>query len=121
MFNTETYSEKMHNFNASTISSNFKENFSKSKNNSSQLTKTMNINNTSNNKVNNINISGWNTATNLNYKNNSLIIQGGKPQTEGLIRNKIFHNFLKKKEELHSETLYKNIVACQGLDFMTKI
>ena len=108
MFNTETYSEKMHNFNASTISSTFKENLSKSKNTSSQLTKTMNINNISNNsKINNININGWNTATNLNYKNISLIIPGGKPQTEGLIRNKIFHNFLKKKEELHSETLYK--------------
>ena len=108
MFNTETYSEKMHNFNASTISSTFKENLSKSKNTSSQLTKTMNINNISNNsKINNININGWNTATNLNYKNIFLIIPGGKPQTEGLIRNKIFHNFLKKKEELHSETLYK--------------
>ena len=108
MFNTETYSEKMHNFNASTISSTFKENLSKSKNTSSQLTKTMNINNISNNsKINDININGWNTATNLNYKNISLIIPGGKPQTEGLIRNKIFHNFLKKKEELHSETLYK--------------
>ena len=95
MFNTETYSEKMHNFNASTISSTFKENLSKSKNTSSQLTKTMNINNISNNsKINNININGWNTATNLNYKNISLIIPGGKPQTEGLIRNKIFHNFL---------------------------
>ena len=30
-----------------------------------------------------------------------------KPQVEGLIRNKIFHNFLKKKEEHHTETLYK--------------
>ena len=101
MFDTENYSEKMHNFNISTISSIFKDNFSKSKNNSSQLTKTMNLNNMNKNKIN---INGWNTATNLNYKNNSLMMNpGGKPHVEGLIRNKIFHNFLKKKEALHSE------------------
>ena len=109
MFNTENYSEKMHNFNNSTISSTFLNNNSKSKNTSSQLTKTMNINtnNISNDK--NININGWNTTTNLNYKNNSSILNqiNSKPQTEGLIRNKIFHNFLKKKEEHHTETLYK--------------
>ena len=109
MFNTENYTEKMHNFNNSTISSTFINNNSKSKNTSSQLTKTLNINtnNISNNK--NININGWNTATNLNYKNNSSILNqnNSKPQVEGLIRNKIFHNFLKKKEEHHTETLYK--------------
>ena len=44
MLNTENYSEKMHNINASTISSTFKNNFSRSKNTSSQLTKTININ-----------------------------------------------------------------------------
>ena len=52
MFTTENYSEKMHNFNTSTVSSTFNNNNSKSKNMSSQLTKTMNIN-TSNNKVKN--------------------------------------------------------------------
>ena len=111
MFNTENYSEKMHNFNASTISSTFKENNSRSKNTSSQLTKTMNINNNNkSNKIKNININGWNTATNLNYNNSSSSLMSpinSKPQVEGLIRNKIFHNFLKKKEEHHTETLFK--------------
>ena len=111
MFNTENYSEKMHNFNASTISSTFKENNSRSKNTSSQLIKTMNINNNNkNNKIKNININGWNTATNLNYNNSSSSLMSpinSKPQVEGLIRNKIFHNFLKKKEEHHTETLFK--------------
>ena len=110
MFNTENYSEKMHNFNASTISSTFKENNSRSKNTSSQLTKTMNINNNKSNKIKNININGWNTATNLNYNNSSSSLMSpinSKPQVEGLIRNKIFHNFLKKKEEHHTETLFK--------------
>ena len=78
MLNTENYSEKMHNINASTISSTFKNNFSRSKNTSSQLTKTININNSStNNKNRNININGWNTSTNLNYKNSSLILNSG--------------------------------------------
>ena len=108
MFNTENYSEKMHNFNTSTVSSTFNNNNSKSKNMSSQLTKTMNIN-TSNNKVKNIsNINGWNTATNLGYKNNSQLNQlSPKPQVEGLIRNKIFHNFFQNKQKHHSETLSK--------------
>ena len=97
----------MHNFNASTISSTFKNNFSKSKNTSSQLTKTININNSNNNnKFKNININGWNTSSNLNYKNSSLLLNSGNPPNEGLIRNKIFHNFLKRKEELHTETVY---------------
>ena len=111
MLNTENYSEKMRNFNSSTISSTFKDNISKSKNTSSHLTKTMNLNNISNNnKIKNININGWNTATNLNYKNNSLLMspEGSKPQVEGLIRNKVFHNFLKKKEEDHSKTVTRN-------------
>ena len=111
MLNTENYSEKMHNINASTISSTFKNNFSRSKNTSSQLTKTININNSSTNNKNknrNININGWNTSTNLNYKNSSLILNSGTSYipNEGLIRNKIFHNFLKRKEELHTETVY---------------
>ena len=107
MLNTENYSEKMHNFNASTISSTFKNNYSKSKNTSSQLTKTININNSNNNnKFKNININGWNTSSNLNYKNSSLLLNSGNPPNEGLIRNKIFHNFLKRKEELHTETVY---------------
>ena len=111
MLNSENYSEKMHNINASTISSTFKNNFSRSKNTSSQLTKTININNSSTNNKNknrNININGWNTSTNLNYKNSSLILNSGTSYipNEGLIRNKIFHNFLKRKEELHTETVY---------------
>ena len=111
MLNTENYSEKMHNINASTISSTFKNNFSRSKNTSSQLTKTININNSSTNNKNknrNININGWNTSSNLNYKNSSLILNSGTSYlpNEGLIRNKIFHNFLKRKEELHTETVY---------------
>ena len=111
MLNTENYSEKMHNINASTISSTFKNNFSRSKNTSSQLTKTININISSTNNKNknrNININGWNTSTNLNYKNSSLILNSGTSYlpNEGLIRNKIFHNFLKRKEELHTETVY---------------
>ena len=68
MFNTENYSEKMHNFNNSTISSTFINNNSKSKNTSSQLTKTININKNNISNSKNININGWNTATNLNYK-----------------------------------------------------
>ena len=113
MLNTENYSEKMHNINASTISSTFKNNFSRSKNTSSQLTKTININNSSTNNKNknrNININGWNTSTNLNYKNSSLILNSGTSYlpNEGLIRNKIFHNFLKRKEELHTETVYNH-------------
>ena len=112
MFNTENYSEKMHNFNTSTISSNFINSNSKSKNTSSQLTKTMNINTNNISNYRNININGWNTSTTLNYKNNSSVLNqinslNSKPQTEGLIRNKIFHNFLKKKEEHHTETLFK--------------
>ena len=109
MFNNENYSEKMHNFNASTISSTFKDNLSKSKNASSQLTKTLNLNlnNLGNNKIKNININGWNTATYLNYKNNSSLIFA-KPQVEGLIRNKIFHDFLKNREVLHSESVTRN-------------
>ena len=107
MFNTENYSEKMHNFNSSSISSTFNINNSKNKNASSQLTKTMNMN-TSNNKIKNTNINGWNTATNLNYKNYSQFCQSSsKPQIEGLIRNKIFHNFFQNKQKHHSETLSK--------------
>ena len=64
MFNTENYSEKMHNFNTSTVSSTF--------NNNNQL--------------------------------NQL---SPKPQVEGLIRNKIFHNFFQNKQKHHSETLSK--------------
>ena len=113
MLNTENYSEKMHNINASTISSTFKNNFSRSKNTSSQLTKTININNSSTNNKNknrNININGWNTSSNLNHKNSSLILNSGTSYlpNEGLIRNKIFHNFLKRKEELHTETVYNH-------------
>ena len=113
MLNTENYSEKMHNINGSTISSTFKNNFSRSKNTSSQLTKTININNSSTNNKNknrNININAWNTSTNLNYKNSSLILNSGTSYlpNEGLIRNKIFHNFLKRKEELHTETVYNH-------------
>ena len=71
----------------------------------------MNINNNNkSNKIKNININGWNTATNLNYNNSSTSLMSpinSKPQVEGLIRNKIFHNFLKKKEEHHTETLFK--------------
>ena len=110
MFNTENYSEKMHNFNMSTVSSTFNNNNSKSKNTSSQLTKTMNINtnNSSINKIKNLNLNGWNTATNLNYKNNSQLYQiNSKPQIEGLIRNKIFHNFFENKQKHHTETLSK--------------
>ena len=112
MLNTENYSEKMHNFNTSKISSSFKENFSKNKNESSQLTKTINVNNPNNicNKIKNININGWNTATNLNYKNKSLLMfsDSKKPQVGGLIRNKVFHSFLKNREEIHLETVTKN-------------
>ena len=69
MFNTENYSEKMHNFNTSTVSSTFNNN---------------------------------------NYKNNSQLNQlSPKPQVEGLIRNKIFHNFFQNKQKHHSETLSK--------------
>ena len=73
----------MHNFNMSTVSSTFNNNNSKSKNTSSQLTKTMNINtnNSSINKIKNLNLNGWNTATNLNYKNNSQFNQSNKLQT----------------------------------------
>ena len=31
-----------------------------------------------------------------------------KPQVGGLIRNKVFHSFLKNREEIHLETVTKN-------------
>ena len=108
MFNNENYSEKMHNYNLSSISTNF--NFQKSKNMSSILTNTnTNIDTSKNNNYNNskninINVSGWNTTSNLNY-NNSL--KNIKPQIEGQIRNRIFHNFLKSREDLHFSTMTK--------------
>ena len=105
MFNNENYSEKMHNYNLSSISTNF--NFQKSKNMSSILTNT-NINTSKNNYNNsnniNINVSGWNTTSNLNF-NNSL--KNFKPQIEGQMRNRIFHNFLKNREDLHYSTMSK--------------
>jgi hypothetical protein len=106
MFNNENYSEKMHNYNLSSISTNF--NYTqKSKNMSSILTNT-NINTSKNNYNNsnniNINVSGWNTTSNLNF-NNSL--KNIKPQIEGQIRNRIFHNFLKSREDLHYSTMSK--------------
>ena len=109
MFNNENYSEKMHNFNnnynLSSISTNI--NFAQKSNNLSSILTNANIN-TSNNNINNsknINISGWNTTSNLNYNNSLKNIN--KPQIEGQIRNRIFHNFIKSREELHYNTMSK--------------
>ena len=88
MFSTENYSEKiekMRNLNNSTISSSFK-----SKNN---------------NNNNNIS-SGWNTTSNLNYKNSSS--SNNNNTSQGLIRNKIFHDFLINKKKHYLETVSKN-------------
>ena len=117
MFNTENYSEKMNNlnnYNVSTISTNFNL-AQKSKNLSSTYTggimnTSNNLNNNSNksksNNINNLNISGRNTTSNLNYNSNSYK-NGNKMQIDGLIRNKIFHNFIKSREDLHSRTMSK--------------
>ena len=116
MFNTENYSEKMNNFNnynISTISTNFNL-AQKSKNLSSTYTggiintsnNLINSNKSKNNNINNFNISGRNTTSNLNYNSNSYK-SGNKIQIEGQIRNKIFHNFIKNREDLHSRTMSK--------------
>ena len=82
IFNSENYSEKMRNFNnTSTISSSFK---------------TKNNNNISN---------GWNTTSNLNYKNSSS--SSSNNYSQGLIRNKIFHDFLINKKKHYMETVSK--------------
>ena len=110
MFNIENYSEKMHNFNnynISTVSTNF--NLAQKSKNLSSINTMGNMNTSNNNNSNsiknNINLSGWNTTTNLNCNNNSL--KTSRPQIEGQIRNKIFHNFLKNREDLHFKTLSK--------------
>lgn len=109
IFNNDNYSEKMHNFNnynVSTVSTNF--NLAQKSKNLSSIYTMGNINssnNNSNSKNNNINLSGWNTTTNLNYNNS--IKNENKPQNEGQIRNKIFHNFLKNREDLHFKTMTK--------------
>ena len=86
MFNKETYSEKMQSFNNSTISSTFK-----SKTNKNNLSE------------------GWNTTSNLNYKvtsssNNS----NNNSNNQGLIRNKIFHDFFINKEKHYLESSKRN-------------
>ena len=108
MFNNENYSEKIHNYNVSSVSTNL--NFThKRKNLSSVLTNTnININSSKNNYCNNSknkNISGWNTTTNLNFNNNSY--KTSKLPMEGQMRNKIFHNFIKSREDLHYSTMTK--------------
>ena len=108
MFNTENYSEKMHNlnnYNISTISTNF--NLAQKSKNLSSIYTMGNIN-TSNNisKNNNINISGWNTTTNMHYNSNSLK-NVNRPQLDGKIRNRVFHNFIKNREDFHLKTVSK--------------
>ena len=110
MLNNETYSEKMHNFNnnISSISTNFNAAQRSNNNLSSVLTMTnMNMsNNYNNSKYINANISGWNTTVNLNNNNNNSLKKLNKPD-EKQMRNKIFHNFIKSREDLHSKTMSK--------------
>ena len=112
MFNNENYSERIHNlnnYNVSSISTNFNM-AQKSKNLSSIYTmgnfNTSNNNNSSKNNNKNINISCWNTTTNMNY-NSKQLKTGNKPQIEGQLRNKIFHKFIKNREDLHAKTMSK--------------
>ena len=101
--NNESYSERMRNFNnnISSFSTNYKA-FQKSLNLSSTFTMTnTNISNHINKSNNNFSISGWNTSTNLGYNNKSV----KKP--EKLIRNKIFSDFIKGRENLHFTTMSK--------------
>ena len=104
MFNNENYSEKTHNYNISSVSTNF--NLAQKSKNLSSIYTMGNMNTSNNSKNYNINTSGWNTTTNLNYINNSLK-NGNKQKIEGQIRNKIFHNFIKNREDLHVRTLSK--------------
>ena len=113
MFNTENYSERMqmNNYNMSTISTNINVP-QKSKNLSSVLTMTnmntssnnYNLNNSKNICSNTNNISGWNTTSNLIYNNS---MKNGKPKVEKQMRNKIFHDFIKSREDLHYRTMSK--------------
>ena len=103
LINNESYSERMRNFNnnISSFSTNYNA-FQKSQNLSSTFTMTnTNMSNHINKSNNNFNISGWNTSTNLGYNNKSL----KKP--EKLIRNKIFSDFIKGRENLHFTNMSK--------------
>ena len=105
MFNNENFSEKMHNLNNYNLSTN-STNYNlpqKSKNLSTNIN--VSINNSSKNN-NNINISGWNTTINMKYNNNSLK-NANRPQLDGKIRNRVFHNFLKNREDLHLKSVSK--------------
>jgi hypothetical protein len=106
VFNNENYSEKMHNintYNVSTISTNYNI-AQKSKNISSIYTN--NYYNFKNCQNNNINLSCGNAVINLNSCNNSLTNINKIKGLENL-RNKIFHNFIKNKEDLHFKTMSK--------------
>ncbi len=112
ILNNENYSEKMHNINnfnsSSTLSTNI--NLAQKSKNLSSVYTNGNINTSnnigSNSKPNNINFSCGNTVSNLNYNSNSFK-NINKNKVEGQIRNRIFHNFIKNKEELHFKTMSK--------------
>jgi len=102
--NNESYSERMRNFNnnISSFSTNYKA-FQKSLNLSSTFTMTNTdmSNHHINKSNNNFSISGWNTSTNLGYNSKSI------KRPERLIRNKIFSDFIKGRENLHFTTMSK--------------
>ena len=103
--------EKMNNVNNYSNSKNSSNlNLAQKSKNLSSIYTNGNINisnyNTSNSKNNNINLSCGYTVTNPNIFNNSSN-NSNKTKVEGQIRNRIFHNFIKSKEDLHFRTMSK--------------